>query len=226
MAGVSRVAALVTVMVMVVISGCTATSITGTTDVAPTAFAAPTTGPAATTTAIAPAETTAIAPAETTASPEATTPPETTLALEAGSSRADPVPVGTAVRLRDWELTVVSFNPEGTAAVMEENSATDPPAAGREFMLIEVSLTYVGVTSSKVFADVRFTVVGDAGVAYGPYDDTCGIIPNELDEYTEAFTGGTITGNLCYAVPAEEAESLVLIADEDFGDTRHFMALR
>ena len=213
MAGVSRVAALVTVMV--VMSGCTATTITGTTDVAPTAFAAPTTGPAETTAAT-----------ETTASPEATTPPETTLALEAGSSRADPVPVGTAVRLKDWELTVAGFDPEGTAAVMEEDSYNDPPAAGREFMLIEVSLTYVGATSSKVARDMRFAVVGDAGVAYGPYDDTCGIIPNELDEYTEAFTGGTITGNLCYAVPAEEAESLVLIADEDFGDTRHFMALR
>ena len=213
MAGVSRVAALVTVMV--VMSGCTATTMTGTTDVAPTAFAAPTTGPAATTTAI--------APAETTASPEATTPPETTLALEAGSSRADPVPVGTAVRLKDWELTVAGFDPEGTAAVMEENSYTDPPAAGREFMLIEVSLTYVGATSSKVVRDMTFTVVGDAGVSY---DDGCGVTPNDLDGFTEAFTGGTITGNLCYAVPAEEAESLVLIADEDFGDTRHFMALR
>ena len=136
------------------------------------------------------------------------------------------MPVGTAVRLKDWELIVVSFNPEGTAAVMEENQYNDPPAAGREFMLIEVSLTYVGATSSKVFADMRFTVVGDAGVSYDPFDDRCGVTPNELDEVTEAFTGGTITGNLCYAVPAEEAESLVLIADEDFGDTRHFMALR
>ena len=50
--------------------------------------------------------------------------------------------------------------------------------------------------------------------------------PNRLDGFTEAFTGGTITGNLYYAVPAEEAESLVLITDENLGDrTRHFMAL-
>ena len=159
-----------------------------------------------------------------------TTTTTTTEAPEVGrsSSRANPIPVGTTVRLADWEITVIGTRPDSTAAVLAENQFNDPPVEGREFVIIETELTYVGTTSSIVFADTDFSAVGAGGITYGSNsDDWCGVIPDKLNEFTEVFTGGTLSGNLCYSVPTEDIDSLVLIADEGFfGDQRHFMALK
>ena len=163
-----------------------------------------------------------VAPTATPPQTDPTPPPET-----GSSTRANPVPVGTPVLLGDWEMTVIGVS-GGTAEVMAENPSNDPPTEGREFVLIEATLTYRGATSSSVTFNTNFTVVGDSDVAYGGnFDDYCGVIPDELDEFSEVFTGGTVTGNLCYSVRSSDVAFLVLISEEFlFGDDRHFMAIR
>ena len=167
----------------------------------------PTTVPAVTTSTTLPTTTT-------------TSPP-----LEAGSSRTSPVPVGDTVQLGEWEITVNGFNPNATEAVMAENQFNDPPVEDRVFVLIEATFTYVGNDSATITFDTILSVVGVSGVTFsiGP-DDRCGVIPDALDEWTEVFTGGVLSGNLCYSVPVGDVEGLVLIVKEFLGDGRHFMA--
>ena len=135
--------------------------------------------------------------------------------------------MGDTVRLGEWEMTVDGFNPDATETVMAENQFNDPPVEGRVFVFIEVTFTYVGNDSAMITLDTLFSVVGDSGVAFGTdSDDRCGVIPNKLDEYTEVFTGGTLSGNLCYSIPVSDVEGLVLIVKEFlvFDGDRYFMA--
>ncbi len=59
------------------------------------------------------------------------------------------------------------------------------------------------------------------------FEDTCGVIPDEFDAFNEVFSGGTITGNVCWSVRSTDVQSLVLILDEGFGfdGERFFLAL-
>jgi hypothetical protein len=47
------------------------------------------------------------------------------------------------------------------------------------------------------------------------------VIPDDLPTFTEVFSGGTVIGNLCWAVAASNAASLVLIVDESLSFESH-----
>ena len=58
------------------------------------------------------------------------------------------------------------------------------------------------------------------------------MIPNDLDDFTELFTGGSISGNICFAAPSAEvnAGSMVLLVDGSrggsaFDQERAYLAL-
>ena len=143
------------------------------------------------------------------------------------SSRENPVPAGETVRVGDWDMKVLSATPDATAAVLAENEFNDPPAAGRQFYIIEVAATYQGQASEAMAVGLTVSAVGDSAVAYLSFDDTCGVIPGELNQFGEVFPGGTQAGNLCWQVATDDLDSLVLIVDNafSFDEDRAFMAL-
>ena len=57
-----------------------------------------------------------------------------------------------------------------------------------------------------------YRTVGAAAVSYSGFENSCGEVPDELSE-AELFTGGTITGNVCWAIRSSDAASLVLYDD-------------
>jgi hypothetical protein len=167
-------------------------------------------------------------PASTT---EATPTPDSSASSAAGDERGTrdaPVAAGETVRVGEWDVTVLSAIPDATEAVLAENEFNDPPAEGRQFLMVEVSATYEGAESEEVFTGLTMTTVGDSAVAYTSFEDTCGVVPGELDTFSEVFPGGTQVGNLCWHVLTEDAESLVLIVDNafSFDEDRAYLALR
>ncbi len=51
-------------------------------------------------------------------------------------------------------------------------------------------------------------------------------MPDPFDSFAEAFTGGSLTGNVCFAVPSTTADSLVMYVDAGFiNEQRAFFAL-
>jgi len=139
-------------------------------------------------------------------------------------TRENPIPVGqTAALGEDWELTVLSVEPDATAAVMAESTFNDPPAPGHQFFMATVRVTYVGASSDEFYGG-SLRVVGQSAVAYDSWDDYCGSIPNELAD-RELFTGGTIEGNLCWSVATADVDSLVLYDSFEFSDERVFFSL-
>lgn len=131
-------------------------------------------------------------------------------------SRGSPVPVGEVARVGDWDVRVVSATPNATDQVLAENEFNDPPAEGRQFFVVALEATYVGEESGQFWADVSAKALDDGNVTYSAFEDSCGSIPNSIDNTGEAFTGGMVAGNLCWSVDSARADSLVMFLEPTF----------
>lgn len=142
-------------------------------------------------------------------------------------SRENPYSVGTPVDLGDgWRMKVEGSSPDATAAVLAENQFNDPPQAGHQFYMARVTATYLGSGSDSFDGTFRLRAVGTAAVAYSTFDNSCGVYPDQISS-TEVFTGGTITGNVCWEVRTTDAASLLMFDDPITSVPRRlFFALR
>ena len=153
--------------------------------------------------------------------PESAPPPAT----DVGLSRDVPVPLGQALLLADgWEVTVLSVTPDATESVLAENRFNEPPGEGQQFFIARMRATYRGDGSDNFYGSFRSRAVGDGGVSYSTFRNSCGVIPDDLPD-PEVFTGGTIEGNGCWAIDSGDAASLVMFDDPpgfDDSDRRWF----
>jgi hypothetical protein len=130
-------------------------------------------------------------------------------------SRGNPHPPGTPVPVGEWDIKVAGVIEDATAEVLAENSFNEAPADGRQFTIVGIEATYRGGESDILFASTSFNVVGPLAVSYTG-EDACGVIPGELDAFSEVFPGGTIAGNLCWSVRSEDVDGLVFYSQESF----------
>jgi hypothetical protein len=137
-----------------------------------------------------------------TAGPGGSAHPATTSAAAAPDteqgSRAAPLPIGTPVTNKDWQVTLGAPREAG-ADVAAENQFNDPPKAGMQFWIVPVTATYTGDTTGNLGFGVTVKFVGADNVTY---DDSCGVIPTPLRDVGDLYKGGTARGNVCVAVPA------------------------
>ncbi|HEX7277200.1 MAG TPA: hypothetical protein VF244_07470 [Acidimicrobiales bacterium] len=140
-------------------------------------------------------------------------------------TRSSPLPLGSEAAFENgWTVAVVGVTPDGTSAVMSENQFNDPPDDGEQFYLVRVSATYVGDGSSTPLGELTFSALDSRSTQVREGD--CGVVPDAFDSFAEAFTGGSLTGNVCFAVPSATAGSLVMYVDAGFVDEqRAFFAL-
>jgi hypothetical protein len=128
-------------------------------------------------------------------------------------TRGNPYPIGETIAVGEWDITVTGVQADATAAVLTENSLNEPPDAGRQFFLVGIEGAYNGNTSDFLFASTSFATVGPLAVAYTG-EDTCGVVPGEIEVFAEVFPGGTVAGNLCWSVRSEDADGIVLYVQE------------
>ena len=92
-----------------------------------------------------------------------------------------------------------------TDAVAAENQFNEPPPDGSRFIAVDVALTYSGEGSDNGFT-VTSRAVSTGNVSLG---SNCGVIPNALDVATDVFSGGAISGAICFVVPVDQVAGLV-----------------
>ena len=179
-------------------------------------------------------EATATAASQAASTPLATQGPSPTPRPTQGASGpvgsfTNPVPLGDSADVGGgWSLRVINVIPDATEQVMAENQFNEPPAEGRQFFLITVSLTNGSDTPASPLTVVGFSAVGVSAVAYQPFEDSCGVIPNELS-IAEVFPGGTTEGNICFSVRSDDVDSLILYTDSYITfdrDDRVYFSLR
>lgn len=176
-----------------------------------------------------PSPTAVATPKSTPAPTPSPTPVPTPEPTPAWGSRGYPAAVGYELELADgWTVTVVASTPDATSAVLARNRFNDPPEAGHQFFIATIEGTYNGPEQSSEFdATYRFRAVGNSGVSYSTFSNSCGVIPDRISR-TEVFRGGTIRGNICWQILSGDADSLVMYdgSFEARNEPRIYMSLQ
>lgn len=142
--------------------------------------------------------------------PEPTTTTPTTSAPKTGD-RERPIPVGSEATFSNgWKLKIVGSSPSAWPAIKATNQFNDPPAPGHQFFMVKVTATYTGQGSESALGGLSFSALDSGNTEI---DEDCGVIPDELDSFKEVFSGGSLTGNVCFPVQTATASSLVMYVD-------------
>lgn len=145
----------------------------------------------------------------------------------APGGRLEPYPLETTVRLvDDWELAVVSSDPDANEEIAAENEFNDPPQAGHQFYLVRIRATYRGQGSSRFDGGFRLRALGDSGVTYTQFENDCGVTPDSVyDQDRETFEGGGFEANICFEVRSGDAAAgLEVYDDEEERPSRPYFA--
>ena len=157
-------------------------------------------------------------PPTPTPEPTPTAAPTRTPAAVLGE-RGNPVPFGVTAELKfsetdHWEVTVLGAERDATSIVLRENQFNDSPRDGHQFYLVTVGVKYLGTGSTTFRAGSRLKALGNGGVVYTTFGNTCGVIPDEFP-YSELFTNGQLEGSECWEIASADVESLVMIVESD-----------
>jgi hypothetical protein len=126
--------------------------------------------------------------------------------------RLGPKPMGTPADVgAGWQLTVTGPATDITDQVLAENQFNAPPPDGFRFIGVNVTYSYTGDGSASAFA-VTTKAVGDSNLSL-PTD--CGVAPGEIDLTADIFSGGSVSGIVCFVAPAA-SPTFVLYATADF----------
>jgi hypothetical protein len=134
-------------------------------------------------------------------------------------TRQDPIPIGKSAVIGDWEIRVIDTIPDATQAVLDENMFNDPPTEGHQFYIVRIEATYIADDSADFWWDVNLKAVDDGGVVYEGMDARCGVIPDNIRDRGEVFSGASIEGNVCWSVNSELTDSLLIFAEPLFSFT-------
>jgi hypothetical protein len=135
---------------------------------------------------------------------------------EAGT-RDNPYRFSEVVSNDDWTVDLGKPR-EAWDSIRAENQFNEAPGDGMEFWVVPVEATYTGSETGTPWLDLTVEFVGDDSVTYS---DSCGVIPDDLMDTDELYDGGTASGNVCVAVPADAQGSWTLTAGW-FGDPVFF----
>jgi hypothetical protein len=86
-----------------------------------------------------------------------------------GDARDAPAPLGETVRTKNWEVTVqeTMIGEEAWTQVQAANQFNDPPEEGRQYILANVHVRYIGTEERPVNVDeYAFQSTGSAGTLY------------------------------------------------------------
>jgi hypothetical protein len=126
--------------------------------------------------------------------------------------RLGPKPIGTPADIgAGWKLTVNGPATDITDQVLADNQFNASPPDGFRFIGVNVTYSYGGDGSASAFA-VTTKAVGDSNLSLST---DCGVTPDEIDLTADIFSGGSVTGTVCFVAPAA-SPALVLYATADF----------
>lgn len=128
--------------------------------------------------------------------------------------RANPVPLGSIADIGEgYRLQVLSVTDDATALVMAENQFNDPPAEGTRFTIVEVALGFYGFEDPQSGFSLQLSAVGSSNTEL---DSSCGVTPNELNQYEDMFGGSVTRGNLCFVTTPADTGVVQLYATVGF----------
>lgn len=127
-----------------------------------------------------------------------------------------------------WTLTVDGPGRDITDAVLAGNSFNDAPRDGHVFYGVPVSMTLHEARKQPLSTlfniDHEFFLPNGLRIVSDVLADGCGVVAGEYSPFKEVFVGGTISGVVCYAVPADEVADGILLTVDELTRDRVFLA--
>ena len=158
-----------------------------------------------------------------TPTPVPTTTPTPIPDTDMGTTLEYPYPAGSTMQSTDGTETVVTgINNDAWQVVQRENQFNDPPEPGNRFYMVTVEVVNVAGASPLNVSTIDFELIGDDRVVYKTFQHSCGVVPDEL--WGEVYQGGSVQGNLCFEVGADEG-GFVLIHSPGFLGERRFLSI-
>lgn len=142
-----------------------------------------------------------------------------------GSSRENPLPIGTTVENDNWALTVNSVNLNGDKIVAASNEFNEPAGEGQKYIIVNVSMTMKADDPAGQMPMGTVEYVTADGRTVNTFD-TMVVLENRFDNTSTLYQGGTATGDLAFAVPAASADQGVLAVRPDMLAGKEFIALQ
>jgi hypothetical protein len=126
--------------------------------------------------------------------------------------RTAPTPIGTPADVGGgWKMTISAPASDITDSVLAENQFNDPPPDGFRFVGVGVTYAFDGAGSASGY-ELNTQAVGATNVALAR---NCGVFSSEIDLNSDIFSGGSVSGSICFVVPAADP-ALVLYATASF----------
>jgi hypothetical protein len=158
--------------------------------------------------------------------------PETTIAAvtQTVGTKAAPVAMKTLAALPNgYEVTVNSFTPAATSAVLAANEFNDKPPVGTQFVLMNLTVTNNGGDTDKRIPafDLPVRAISKSGKTYES-NGCITVLPDPLNWGTDLFKGSSVTGNLCLIVDDADAAGLTMYIDAfspDFTAVTYYFTL-
>lgn len=121
-------------------------------------------------------------------------------------SRENPIPIGTAANVGNWQVKVLDVTPYANPQISKENPYNPPPKEGHQYFMIKLEAKNNGSNEDKFFPG-NINVVGVSAVAYDKHPWV--VVPDSLPN-SDVFPGGIISGNTVLEVKPSDIDSLVM----------------
>lgn len=142
----------------------------------------------------------------------------------ATNSRDNPYPVGSAITEGDWTVTVNEVTLDATQAVLDEDEFNDPPPAGSQYLMVNITALYEGADPQGETPSPRIEYVTASGNTINDYDHFAYLPESEFNSGNTLYQGASTTGNLVFAVPTEDVtEGVLAIRAHVLGDDKIFV---
>jgi hypothetical protein len=145
-------------------------------------------------------------------------------------TRNSPGPIGTPVEIADvsgnpnYTVVIGAVNLDANAAIAAENQFNAPPTPGNQYILVPVTITYVGTTTGAPAYEVDVAFVSAAGTTHSTFDASV-VAPTPLNSVNELYPGAVATGNVAILVPSADIAAGALTVGTLFGGEKTFVAL-
>jgi hypothetical protein len=142
-------------------------------------------------------------------------------------SASQPLAVGTAAAVgKEYQVAVTSVKLDANAEVLAANQFNDAPTG--QYVLVQLSVTYVGAKEGTPWIDLSETFVGTDARQYDAHD--CGAVVDQgaMDVPT-LENGGNASYQVCMDVPAAAIEGGKIFVQQTMsfnGKSRVYWAIR
>ena len=139
-------------------------------------------------------------------------------------TRTNPLPIGSTFGQGDWEVTLNDVNLDATDEVMAENMFNEEPAEADVYILVNVTLEYLGNDSEGAdpYVDVSYvTTDGNTRESY----DTMAVGPDPLSNANTLYHGAEESGNVVLAAPKDSVQEGTLAISAGFAGDKVFFSV-